>query len=34
MLGAKLLAAKALAAYSGYESTRNVNTAEKIKVVL
>ena len=34
MLRAKLLAAKALAAYSGYESTRNVKTPEKIKMVL
>ena len=34
MLRAKLLAAKALAAYNGYESTRNVNTPEKIKIVL
>lgn len=34
MLRANLLAAKALAAYSGFESTRNVNTPEKIKMVL
>ena len=34
LLLAKLFAASALAAYSGYASTRNVKTPEKIRIIL